>query len=106
MISFHAPKESYPMSYEASQVLTELANSVATVQSNLSAKSIYRLAESHEVTTDDICELYRKEVRLSTFNTAAASLVYKVRLELAQPFSNEFYKNPETGFGSPEEDED
>ena len=101
MLYYTAPIESYPMSYETAQTLKDLADAIADVQSAISAKSIYRLANSEMVTSEDIESLYRKEVRLSQINPLAAELIYDARLDLAQPFSNGFYKNPETGFNAP-----
>ncbi len=94
------------MSLETSQELASLAQKVEELQSRLSAKSILKLSQSDRITTEDIESLYRKEVRLSDINPIVALYIHATRVHLAQPFSNSFYKDPETGFGDKGEDEE
>lgn len=105
MNMYAIPSESYPMSFETMKTLSQLAKDVqAATGRTLKSKSILRMADSHSVTTGDIENLYRMESRLTGVNDAAAAAIYAVRMDLAQPFSNDFYKNPNTGFGYTEEE--
>lgn len=105
MYFYTAPSESFPMSYETKQMLSDLATTIAEIQSPISARSIRVMANSDIVCSGDIEMLYKKEVRLSQSNPAAAELIYEARLNLAQPFSNDFYKDPETGFNATEDED-
>lgn len=106
MYFYTAPSESFPTSYETKQVLNDLADTITNIQSAISARPIRVMANSDIICSGDIEMLYRKEIRLSQSNPLAAELIYEARLNLAQSFSNDFYKNPETGFNAPNEDED
>ena len=106
MFFYTAPSESYPMSFETMKTLSQLAKDVqaATGRISMTSKSILKMADSHSVTSEDIAALYSKECRYIGINDEASEAIYKVRLE--QPFSNDFYKDPETGFNDPGDDEE
>ena len=104
MNMYAIPTESYPMSLETMKTINKLAKDVkAATGSTLKYKRINAMANSFTVTTDDVAGLYDMEKRLMSINDIAAAAIYAVRMEIAQPFENDFYKDPNTGYGYTEE---
>ena len=104
MNMYALPTESFPMNTETMQAISKLAKDVkAATGSTLKYKRINKMADSFTITTDDLAGLYDMEKRLMLTNDTAAAAIYAVRMEIAQPFENDFYKDPATGYGYTEE---
>jgi hypothetical protein len=103
---YSTPDESFPMSTETAEQIENVADIVYATGKKLSAKYIRQIAERAEVTSEDIRFIYRKENAINEVSPTAAQALYELRMDLAQPFANTFYKNPETGIHSPAEEED
>lgn len=82
------------MSQETALAITILSNTIKKTGSTLTAKGILRLADSDFVTSETVERLYLIENRyIGSGKTDIAETIKAVRVDLAQPFSNPFYKS-------------
>lgn len=94
MITYRLPSESYPMSQETALAITILSATIKKTGSTLTAKRILRMADKDFVTSETVSDLYSIESRyVGSGKTDIAEAIKAVRVDLAQPFSNEFYKS-------------